>query len=257
MLRLMTYNILEGGGPPRRQRLLLEVLERLSPDLLVVNEAVDWHPRHPAADRIAAALGYSYRVARSASGFDVAIFSRCPIVEFHQPEIPQLFHSAARLTVETPSGRRLHVVGTHLDYREEALRVKEVEALLPHVAPLLETDAAILGDLNAIAPDDSVMGLAAQALSEVDLQTAPDWFAKRYPPQALARLLEAGWCDAFRLRHGLRSGYTMSTSDPNARYDYVLVSPSLAGRVRDVIVETAPPASNASDHFPVVADIDV
>jgi endonuclease/exonuclease/phosphatase family metal-dependent hydrolase len=49
----------------------------------------------------------------------------------------------------------------------------------------------------------------------------------------------------------------MSTTDPNARYDYILVSASLAERVEDVFVETAPPASNASDHFAVVADLDL
>jgi endonuclease/exonuclease/phosphatase family metal-dependent hydrolase len=256
MVRLMTYNIQEGGGLNRRRRLLREVIERQAPDLLVINEAVDWYPRHPAADRIAAALGHTYRVARSASGFDVAFFSRFPVLEFRQPELPELFHAAAWVTVRTPSGRRLHVVGTHLDYREEDFRVREVAALTPVLAPLLEGDAALLGDLNAIAPGDPVMGLDAKQLVETDLDAAPDWLVKRYPPRALAGLLEAGWVDAFRRHHGARMGYTMSTSDPNARYDYVLLSPSLADRVKDVVVDTDPPASNASDHFPVVADVD-
>jgi endonuclease/exonuclease/phosphatase family metal-dependent hydrolase len=256
MIRLMTYNIQEGGGDRARQARLLEVIQRASPDVLVLNEAVNWHPQHPFADRIGAALGADYRVAPSASRFDVALFSRFPILKFRTLSTPVLLHSAAWIAVESPAGERLHVVGVHLDFREETLRVREIDALLPHLAPLLETRAALLGDLNAIAPDDPVMGLRPDELAQTDLETMPEWFLNRYPPRAMPRLRAAGWRDSFRLRHVGNSGYTMSTTDPNARYDYILVTPSLAERVEDVHVETDSPASNASDHFAVVADLE-
>jgi len=256
MVRFMTYNIQEGGGDSARQARLLEVIQRASPDVLVLNEAVKWHPQHAFADRIGAALGADYRVAPSASRFDVALFSRFPILEFRTLSIPALLHSAAWIAVESPAGERLHVVGVHLDFREETLRVREADALLPHLAPLLHGHAALLGDLNAIAPDDPVMGLRPDELAQTELETMPEWFLNRYPPQAIPRFRAAGWRDSYRLLHAGNAGYTMSTADPNARYDYILVSPTLAERVEDVYVETDPPATNASDHFPVVADLE-
>jgi len=257
MVRLMTYNIQEGGGAPARQARLLEVIQRISPDVLVLNEAVNWHPRHEFADRIGDALDADYRVSPSASRFDVALFSKHPILEFRTLRTASLFHSAAWIAVETPTGERLHAAGVHLDYREEALRVRETEALLPHLTPLLGLHSAVLGDLNALAPEDPVMGLRPDELAGTDLETMPEWFLNRYPPEAIPRFTAAGWRDSFRLRRVASAGYTMSTTDPNARYDYILVSPSLAERVEDVFVVTEPPASNASDHFAVVADLNV
>jgi len=254
----MTYNIQEGGGSGIRTELLLTVIQRLEPDLLVLNEAVGWFPRHALADRLARLLEADYRIASSASGFDIAFFSRFPIRELcHPPLQNRLFHALAWIVVEPPGRAPVNLVGTHLDYREEAYRVEEVRAILPHLAPLLKSDTAILGDLNAISPDDPVMGSKPDDLARTDVAALPEWFLDRYPPQAMPLLTRAGWADAYRIRHAATAGYTMSTSDPNARYDYILLSPSLAGRVSDAFVVTEPPASNASDHFAVVVDLEL
>lgn len=256
MVRLMTYNIQEGGGDGNRSKHLLAVIQRLEPDLLVLNEAVAWFPKHALADRLARLLEADYRIAPSASGFDIAFFSRFPIRKMcHPPIRNRLFHALAWIVVDPPGRAPLNLVGTHLDYREETFRVEEVRASLPHLAPLLAADTAILGDLNAISPDDPVMGCKPDDLARTDTASLPEWFLDRYPPRAMPLLARAGWKDAFRIRHANETGYTMSTSDPNARYDYILLSPSLAGKVSDVFVETGPPASNASDHFAVVADL--
>jgi endonuclease/exonuclease/phosphatase family metal-dependent hydrolase len=256
MTRLMTYNIQEGGGSDRRFARLVEVIERASPDVLVVNEGAGWHPAHERAERIADCLGAEHRIAHTGSGFDLAFFSRLPILGLEEPDADSLFHGLAWIEVRTPDGGDLVVAGLHLDFREEWRRREEVDSILPLLAPLLERPAAVLGDLNALDPDDRVMGLRPDELAQTDLDEMPDWFLKRYPPEALPRLLAAGWRDAFRTCHPGATGYTMSTEDPNARYDYVLASPPLIGRVREVWVETAPPVTNASDHFPVIAEID-
>jgi len=257
MLRLMTFNIQEGGGSAGRLEQILAVILRADPDLLVLNEAVGWFPKHTMADRLARLLGAEYRIAASSSGFDVAFFSRLPILGFHQPRIANLFHTLAWTEVALPGGSPMNLIGAHLDYREESLRVLEIKNALPHLAPLVNTHAAILGDLNALSPDDPVMGLRPDELAQTDLSEMPEWFLNRYPPRTLGMLYEAGWVDAYRQTHAGETGYTMSTSDPNARYDYILVSPSLAEKTVDVHVETESPASTASDHFAVVADLAV
>lgn len=253
----MTYNIQEGGGTDRRFDRLIEVIARVSPDVLVLNEAAGWYPRHARADRIAACLGADYRVARTRSGFDLAFFSRLPILGLEMPQVNALFHGVGWIETRTADGGRLIVVGLHLDFREEDLRREEVEAILPILAPLLESPAALLGDLNALGCDDPVMGLRPDELAQTDLSEMPDWFLKRYPPAAIPMLTRAGWRDAFRACHSGAPGYTMSTSDPNARYDYVLVSPQLVPAIGEVRVDTAPPTTNASDHFPVIAEIEL
>ena len=252
----MTFNIQEGGGTSRRQERILEVIERESPDCLIVNEGVGWFPRAQMADQIADRLDADYRIAPAASGFDLAFFSRLPIEKLVRPPLPGLLHTLAWIQLTAPDGIPLYLVGAHLDFREESHRLRETASILPAIRPLLPGYAALLGDFNALAPGDRVMGLSPYDADQVDPSHMPEWFVNRYPPEVMGLFLEAGWQDTFRHRNPSTPGYTMSTSDPNARYDYVLLSPSLATRARDAFVVAAPPASSASDHFAVVVDLD-
>ncbi len=67
----------------------------------------------------------------------------------------------------------------------------------------------------------------------------------------------AGWVDAFRRLHPDEHGYTLPAVDPQVRLDYLMVPASLIDRV-----SACGPAGDvrlapvASDHLPLVADID-
>jgi endonuclease/exonuclease/phosphatase family metal-dependent hydrolase len=65
---------------------------------------------------------------------------------------------------------------------------------------------------------------------------------------------DAGYADAYRIRHPGEPGLTLPTSRPHVRLDYVFVPQHDIDRLLacDVVRDAAAPA--ASDHFPVVAD---
>ncbi len=256
-MRLMTYNIEAGGGEDRRFARVLDVVREASPDVLVVNECVGWFPSNERADAIAACLGADYRVAQCVSNFDLAFFSRFPIRAIETPESTTTFtHGVARATLDV-DGRPMTVTGAHLDFRDERTRADEVGAMLAWLGPPGDELAAIVGDLNAITTGDEVLGIEGDAVADIPDDECPEWLFQRYPPRAIARLQRAGWVDAFRTRHPDDAGYTMSTDEPNARYDYVFLSPGAARGLRDAEVVTRAPASNASDHFGVVVDLEL
>lgn len=256
-MRLMTYNIEAGGGEDRRFARVLDVVRDASPDVLVVNECVGWFPSNDRAAAIADCLGADYRVAQCTSNFDIAFFSRYPIRTVEMPPSTASFtHGVARATLDV-DGRPMAVIGAHLDYRDERTRSDEVGSLLAWIGPPGDGLAAIAGDLNAIADGDEVLGLEPDALADIPDDECPEWLFQRYPPRAIARLRRAGWIDGFRARHPSDAGYTMSTDEPNARYDYVFLSPGAARGLRDAAVVTRAPASNASDHFAVFVDLTV
>ena len=73
--------------------------------------------------------------------------------------------------------------------------------------------------------------------------------------RTIQTVLDAGYVDAFRLKHGSDPGHTLPTANPHIRLDYVFVphrSP-IASRACDVVRHAE--AVRASDHFPVVADL--
>jgi len=76
------------------------------------------------------------------------------------------------------------------------------------------------------------------------------------------RLLQAGYVDCFRRLHPRAHGYTCATWMPAARVDYVFSSPDLASRVVrcEVLHGRGRPGqeiAHASDHFPLIAEIEV
>jgi exodeoxyribonuclease-3 len=70
-------------------------------------------------------------------------------------------------------------------------------------------------------------------------------------------VLDAGYTDGFRLRHPEDAGHTFPTWDPHARLDYVFVPTPSAGRLLACEIVRDGGAQPASDHFPLLAELDV
>ena len=110
----------------------------------------------------------------------------------------------------------LHFFSTHLDYRRDpALRSIEVSEMLELID--LDNPVLLVGDLNA-RPDAEELRPLLNLFNDA-------WGQKKDP------------------------GYTFPSNQPDRRIDYILHSDHF--EVMDVFV----PATEASDHRPVVADL--
>jgi endonuclease/exonuclease/phosphatase family metal-dependent hydrolase len=63
--------------------------------------------------------------------------------------------------------------------------------------------------------------------------------------------------DAFRHLQPDIVGNTFPTWDPHARLDYLFVPGGFVAQVRSCDVMTGAPTPEASDHFPLMAELDV
>ena len=132
---------------------------------------------------------------------------------------------------------------THLvhgrDRASERARVREVGAILD-VLGRVDGPHVLVGDLNAVHPDDDVGA------------PPPEEGVEHVSREPLRLLLQAGYVDAFRALHPSDRGWTYLANHPWARLDHVLangIEPSTAAVVK------AASAGEASDHFPVVVDL--
>jgi endonuclease/exonuclease/phosphatase family metal-dependent hydrolase len=75
--------------------------------------------------------------------------------------------------------------------------------------------------------------------------------------RTIQTVLDAGYADVFRTLHPDDPGLTLPTSAPQIRLDYVFVPRDQHSRVVRCEVFRHPAAAQASDHFPVLADIEV
>jgi endonuclease/exonuclease/phosphatase family metal-dependent hydrolase len=156
--------------------------------------------------------------------FGNAILSAFPIVDWENIHLPrsgtheQRGLLRARIDVD---GVSWQVHATHLQHDDPAERVVQAGA----ISQVLGTSshAVVLADLNA-------------------QPTTPE-------VRALTSVLVDAW-EAV----GVGPGYTSASPAPSQRIDYILQSPDAGTRAAAVL--TAAPASIASDHLPVIADLE-
>ncbi|WP_431886537.1 endonuclease/exonuclease/phosphatase family protein [Micromonospora wenchangensis] len=271
MLRVMTWNIRTGGrdrtGPDRRD-LVCRVVTAQAPDVLAVQELRGF-------DRPGVLAGFADRLAmrpylaRSCFGQPVAVLVRLPWrTRSAGPVRRPLHHAAQRVELATTAGP-LTVFSVHLDPYTGLRRRIEAGWLAAAVRRVPGELALLAGDLNTLDPGTDHTGRVARL---------PVAYRRRHlrrdgrtvDTRAVARLLAAGLVDLWTHAAGpadpggsAEAGLTAPTRHGGGvefsgmRLDYLLGTPALAARLRDVHVVRGGDTEYASDHYPVVADLDL
>ncbi|MDG4780009.1 endonuclease/exonuclease/phosphatase family protein [Micromonospora sp. WMMD961] len=266
MLRVMTWNIRTGGrdrgGPDRLDR-VVEVIDEQAPDVLALQELRGFD-RDGLMSGVADRVGMTPHLARSCFGQPVAVLVRppCQVVDAGSLRRP-FHHAAARVVVGTSAGP-FTVIGTHLYPYSGGRRRMEVDWLVAAMRRSRGPLTLLTGDLNSLDPTvDHTAQLAGM----------PTLYRRRHlrrgggavDTRAIARLLAAGLVDLWpRCNVGApeADGRTVPTRFGGAefagmRLDYLLGTRALAERVRDCRVIRGGTADTASDHYPLLATIDL
>jgi endonuclease/exonuclease/phosphatase family metal-dependent hydrolase len=146
----------------------------------------------------------------------------------------------------------VHLSAIHSNVTERR-RTYEVGALLRRTAETRGDFHLFAGDFNTLAAGDPFdAGRLPPRLR------ALFWMGGgRIRWTALATMIAAGYADGYRLLHA-DPGHTFPTWEPHVRLDYVFVPTAAGPRVkRCEVVRDAPGVREASDHFPLLAEIDI
>lgn len=235
-LRVMTWNILHGGGRSRMPRLLMAMLE-LRPDLVVVTEARRRFAGQLAGGLADGGLGHALLPAAPDGVNGVLVVSRFPLTPVERPGLPACL--AHRWAEASAPGLGLTVVGVHLpEAGRKPEHAESWRALLRAARELRDRRCIIAGDLNTWRDGpDSRRRSGAQATN-------------------LGRLATLGYKDAWTGASENSRGVTWTGGRGEAfRLDYVVVSGALAGSVRGASVAHAGGPERLSDHGAVVVDL--
>lgn len=254
----MTWNVLF-GGEDRIDR-ILELIARVKPDLLILQECLDWDDRarlHAVAgamnipdDDRHAHLALA-RPRGSGKRYHVAVLSRAPseLVAVHaNPSFIGHCIAEVRLLLDPP----VRVFGTHFDSHSENLRFVEARYLRSVIdARAFASEPFLLaGDLNALSRRDPYpIDLADRvAHAGVDKYGHPPRF------EVIDELESFGWVDALRALENTSEWITAERDRGGVhidyRTDYVFTSPALAAKLNGVEVIHA---GGVSDHHALVA----
>jgi endonuclease/exonuclease/phosphatase family metal-dependent hydrolase len=238
--KLLSYNIRDGGQG--RLNLIAEVIQSQQPQAVALLEANS----KPNAKALADTLGMHFAYGPANSEFAIAWLSHLPIKRSHNHRLAVLAKTLLEVEVDW-DGAPLSLFATHLIAGRTATaahqRAVEVEAILDTMRLVGSRPHLLVGDFNAIHPDDPI-GQPPPGEKQA--------YIARHP---IELILEAGYLDCYRRQHPDVSGYTYTAAHPWLRLDYIFASSSIGSRVGQSDVVTGRKAEQASDHLPVWAEL--
>ena len=243
-LRLLSYNIRHGGSG--REAALAVVIRAAAPDVVVFQEATKPH----VIEQLARETGLPHWGAKA--GASLGFMTRQPVahVAWHQPRVSR--HAFLEIV---PAGGAWRIFGVHLSAVHaawtEQRRFYELRALMVAIQQHQSGPHALVGDFNTLAPGEllDVRKLPARLRALVWLSGG------RIRWRTIQTVLDAGYKDAFRHLQPDMVGYTFPTWDPHARLDYLFVPGPCIDRVTRCQVFSANTVREASDHFPLIAEL--
>ncbi len=233
-LRVMTYNIHVGVGMDKKLDLprVAGVINAQHPDLVGLQEVDRGVTRTQRIDEIVELskltrmdYAFAFNLHYQGGQYGVAILSRFPITATdhrlyqNTREAERRGFIRAEVSVD---GRVLNFVTTHLDYQYEDGRLFEAQQLLNALKDV-QGPLVIVGDFNDIP--------AGRAYQLMRYQFGDAWIESRSTDE----------------------GFSYPTDKPAKRIDYIFFRSTERVRTRRAwIVDT-----QASDHVPVVADLEI
>lgn len=269
-MKILTYNVhgwVAPDGGPNVDR-VAEVIARSGADIVGLNEV--FHPLAagavPALARLAERLGMSFAFGATQSSepnpahppYGNAVLSRWPIMAHAAHHLAPAVAYGKRGLLEArvvmPSGRPLTVYVTHLDHRSEEVRLAQWASADTWLARDRGRFHLALGDFNALAASDYATPGAVDRLAAYQLERG--WPAPSF--DLIGRVMKSGYEDAYSGAGGSESdGATWPAETPERRIDYIFLPRGSVATIRSCAPLAEALAAEASDHLPVLAEIDV
>jgi exodeoxyribonuclease-3 len=246
IVKLLSYNIRFGGRG--RERQLASVISSVDPDIVVFQEATD-----PALiKRLAESTDMSQWSARAEHSIGYISRLRVSHHEWHYPARAK--HSFLEIVLE---GTEAPIFGLHLSSMfskwGEERRTLEIQALLKGIERYQEGFHVLVGDFNTLAPGEVL-----------ETQRLPAWIramvwlsGRDIQRKTISVMREANYIDGYRFLHPDEKGYTFPVWDPHLRLDYIFVPARHSGRLNRCEVITRGNVTDASDHLPLLAEIEI
>lgn len=246
--KLLSYNIRFGGLG--REAALKESIQRVAPDLVVFQEAI-----HPAViEKLSTELNMPHWAARKNHSIGFISREKVSYYEWHYPAGAK--HSFLEVI---PFDSETRIFGLHLSARfskwDERKRAREIRALLEGIKRHQSGFHVLVGDFNTLAPGE-----------DLEVHRMPAWIraliwisGRKLQRETIQLMLDQGYIDGYRNLHPDVKGYTFPSWDRRVRLDYVFVPKVFSDRLVscDVITEPEELIKTASDHCPLIAELDV
>jgi endonuclease/exonuclease/phosphatase family metal-dependent hydrolase len=282
-MRILTYNIHGWKTTDGRPNLdgVARVIEQSGADIVGLNEV--FYPRAvegasgPALEALAARLGMHFVFGPClrwpaqddlpADAYGNALLSRWPILASAAHHLTPKEEDAkgvlagkeqrglleARILLS--GGERFTVYVTHLDHTDEEARLVQLRVARTWLGRDRHRPHLLMGDFNTLSPWDleNTPGVAERLQQRAK---GGPMLGGEKGPRVVTQLEREGYVDLGRHFSTPGAQSFIPATDPPIRIDYLFASKVLAPHARACAIIQEPPGEEASDHRPVLAEID-
>ncbi|MEM7537897.1 MAG: endonuclease/exonuclease/phosphatase family protein [Chloroflexota bacterium] len=160
-----------------------------------------------------------------------------------------------------PNRQTMTVYVTHLDHTDEETRLRQLRSARAWTVRDRNRAHIVLGDFNAISLRDYAVQWGQQRVDDLERLSAHPKGAQlcggSKGPRVVAQMEKSGYIDALAQFTTSPPQTFIPAKDQPIRVDYIFVSKPLAPHLKMCQVWTEPVGEEASDHRPVMLDIDL
>lgn len=258
-MQITFLNIFRGSSDLIRYKKIVDYIKNENPNILGLAELNGWEKDNFARlNDFLRKTGYPYySFCKSKSNYHLCIFSKYEIT--YEKILHKNFRiGAIVIKIKTPKSK-ISIALTHLHYKNEELRLKELRLLLDALKG--KKNVILMGDLNAISPINITNrnGLLKQLKSA----RITKFGTRVIHTDVITTLLENNFIDTLgQFPEGQHySVPTLINSDPdhqiNLRLDYIFVSKDLTTRVINAKIVNNLITNQISDHFPITTELNI
>ena len=259
-MRIMTFNILEGGdsllgGRTYRRDLIARIIRAADADVVALQECTDWEKDdQKVLHDIERMVGMLAMLALT-DGFPVALLVKPELSILNADAHTRGFwHGMLDVVIADADSVPTRLLNAHLHPRDPDIKLAEIKEIISHHQPGERT--VLMGDLNTLSHLDHLDAskLAEQTLARHTKDGELDF--------RVTKTLEAhGFVDAYAAFHLGERRPTIPTAAARdsefspVRMDYIFVSRELKSSLVSCELVESEDAQIASDHFPLLLEI--
>lgn len=247
MLKLLSYNIRYGGSG--RIENLATVIKACAPDLVIFQEAT----KPNIIEQLSKLTGLRYWASQP--GYSLGFMSRVAVTQYQWHRPPGARHPYLEIVPENTDMRffGVHLSAIHSNWTE-ARRVRELRAVLKDIERFQKHFHVLAGDFNTLGPGELL------DVNRLPFRLRPlVWLSGgNVRWQAIQVMLDTEYIDGYRAIHPKESGFTFPTWGAHLRLDYIFVPITYLDRLKACeVIDKIPQVAQASDHFPILAQLEV
>ncbi len=258
-MMVLYLNVLEGCQEQDRFEKIINFVKKENPDVLGLSELNDWDKndfsRLKEFQERTKLSNVSFCVSKS--GYHLALFSKFKI---QQPTTNNADFRNGEVTGNLEiNGKNIFVILTHLNPGTEDERLDEIKIILQQIKD--KENVILMGDMNSLSPHDDYEDFV---LDEIKKRKITKFGENKLRRDVITKVESFGFVDLVKI---FSSNFEFSVPSPitpekdklmhhftKLRLDYIFVkrlSPNFAKIIRDKETDLL------SDHYPVVAELDI